>query len=144
MHERSALNAGEHGAVQILGVFFLAQDQAAPGSAQGLVGGRGDEISVGDGAGVMTRGHEAGDVGHIHHHERTDLVANGAEGREVEDAGVGGGAHHDHLGLVLPGQVPDLVHVHALGVLANLVAHELVEDARAVQGVPVGEVTSVG
>jgi len=93
---------------------------------------------------VVSGGHEAGDVGHIDHHERAHFVRDGAEGGEVEGAGVGGGPDHDELGLVLQGQAADLVHVDLLGLPVHVVADELVEDAGAVQGVAVGEVAAVG
>ncbi len=144
MHEGTALHAGEEGAIQVLGEALLAEDEPAAGAAQGLVGGGGDEVGVGNGAGVVPGGHQAGDVGHVDHHEGAHLVRDGAEGGEVEGAGVGGSADDDELGLVLQGQAAHLVHVDLLGLPVHVVPDELVENAGAVQGVAVGEVAAVG
>ena len=51
VHQRSALDAGEDGLVDLLGALFLAQDHAAPRAAQGLVRRRGHEVGVGTGFG---------------------------------------------------------------------------------------------
>ena len=53
--------------VQKLGVLLLAEDHAAAGAAEGFGGGGGDEIRVGDGAGDYADGHQAGNMGHVHH-----------------------------------------------------------------------------
>ena len=67
VHQRAALGAGENGLVDGLGVLLLAEDQAAPGAAEGLVGSGGDHVGVGHGVLVEPGSHQAGDVGHIHH-----------------------------------------------------------------------------
>ena len=144
VHQGAALDAREDRAVKALGILGLAEDHAAAGAAQGLVGGGGDIIRVGHGARVVARGHQAGDVGHVHHEQGPHLVADLPKEGEIPGAAVGRGAHHDHLGLVLQGQGADLVHVDPLVLLAHVVGHEFVEDARAVQGVAVGQVAAVG
>ena len=64
-------------------------------------------------------------------------------GYGVDDPGVGGGAGHDGLGPVLPGQVADLVVVEALVALADPVGHEVVEPAAEVHRRAVGEVAAL-
>src|SRR6185437_17093549 len=46
VHQRAALNAGERGAVEVLCIFFAAENQAAARAAQRLVRGGGDKIGV--------------------------------------------------------------------------------------------------
>ncbi len=48
MHQRPALDAGEDVAVERLGKLFAAEDHAAARAAQGLVGGGGDKLGMGD------------------------------------------------------------------------------------------------
>ena len=72
VHQRAALDAREHRAVEILRVLLAAQDHAAARPAQRLVRRRGDEIGVRHRARVHPGGDQAGDVRHVHHHERAD------------------------------------------------------------------------
>ena len=51
MHQRAALNAGEDCLIEVelIGSLLIAKDQAAPGSAKGLMGGGGHHIRIGNG-----------------------------------------------------------------------------------------------
>src|ERR1700722_20650898 len=60
--ERTALNARERDPVEIFGVFFAAQNQAAARPAQCLVGGGGNEIRVRHSARMNPPRPEAGDM----------------------------------------------------------------------------------
>ena len=66
MHKRPALGTGEHGLVDHLGVFFLAQNQPAARPAQGFVRSSGDDVGIRDGAGMQAGRDQAGDVRHVH------------------------------------------------------------------------------
>ena len=57
-----------------LAMLLLAQDHAAPGAPEGLVGGGGDHVGIGHGGGVEPGGHQAGDVGHVHEEVGPHLV----------------------------------------------------------------------
>src|SRR5574340_924780 len=81
------------------------QDQAAARTAQGLVGGGGDEVGDADRIGVVARRDQTGIVRHVHEQVGTDAVGDGAEALPVDDQRVGGSARHDHLGLVFVGQL---------------------------------------
>ena len=70
VHQRSALHAGEHAAIEILRVPFPAQHHAAARSAQRLVGGRRDEVGVRNRARMDAGGDEAGDVRHVGEDDR--------------------------------------------------------------------------
>ena len=60
---------------------------------------------------VQTRGDQAGEVRHVDHQVRADLVGDAAERGEVELTRVGRPAGQDQLRAVFPGQALDLVHV---------------------------------
>ena len=92
----------------------VLRTQPPRGPAQGLVGGEGDDVGVGHRVRVDAAGDEPGDVGGVEHEQRADLVGDLAQGRRVDDAGVGGGAGDDQLGPLGQGQVADLVVVEAL------------------------------
>ena len=142
MLQRTALLAGEHGAVDLLGVFLLCQDDAAAGAAQGLVGGGGHHVRVRDGVGVQAGGHEAREVGHVHHEVGTHEVGDAAELGKVQLAGVGGPAGNDQLGFVLFGQGLDLIHIDAVILPAHIVRDGLEPLPRHVHGRAVCQMTA--
>ena len=69
---RTALNAGEHCPVNVLGQLLLAQDQRATWAAQALVGGRRHHVGVRHRAGMDAGGDQAGDVRDVCHETRAD------------------------------------------------------------------------
>src|SRR5581483_5055503 len=93
--------------------------------------------------GVRPAGDEAGDVGGVDDQQRPDLVGDRPEGREVDRAGVGGGAGDDGLGPLCPGQVADGVVVEGLRLVVDPVGHELVEPPGEVHRGAVGEVATL-
>ena len=107
------------------------------------MGGGGGDVGVGDGRGMEARGHQAGDMGHIHEQIGPHLVGDLPEGLEVDDPGIGGGAGHDHLGLMLLGQVPDLIVVDPMGHRVHAVGDDVVVEAGEVHGAAVGQVAAV-
>ena len=119
VHERSALNAGESDAIEILGVLFAAENQAAARAAESFVGGGGNEIGVRDRAGMYAGGDQAGDVGHVHEEQRADGLGDFAHAFEIDDARIGAGAYDDHFGLVFLGEAIEFVVVDRLGVFAS-------------------------
>ena len=104
MHQRAALGAGEDRLVEVplLRGFLIAEDHAASGPAQGLVGGGGHHVRVGNRAGMKPRSHQAGDMGHIHHQAGSHLVGDLAERLEIYGPRIGGRAGDDHLRAALP------------------------------------------
>ena len=66
-------------------------------TAKRLVRGRGDEVRVRHRARVEARGDEAGEVGHVGHQQRADLVGDLAEPVGLDRARVGGDAADDQL-----------------------------------------------
>ena len=105
--------------------------------------GRGDDVRVRDGRRVQPRRDQPGEVRHVHHQVRPDLVGDPPERGEVEMTGVGRPARDDQLGPVLAGEPLDLVHVHEAVALAHVVGHDVVEPAGEVDPHAVGEVAAV-
>ena len=106
-------------------------------------GGR-HNVGVRDGAGVQAGGNKAGEVGHIYPQFRPHLVGNGAEGREVLVARVGGPAGDNHLRPFGQGLFPDSIHVNAEGGGVYFVGNHLVELPGKIQVHAMGEVAAVG
>ena len=84
------------------------------------------------------------DVRHVGDDRRADGATDVAHALEVEDAGIGAGADHDHLRLVLVRQPLELVVVDPLIVLADAVGDDRVELAGEVERMAVGEMAAVG
>ena len=143
MHQRAALYAEEDRLVDRLGKFLAAEDHAASGTAQGLVGGGGDELAVGHGVGMNARGDQARDVRHVDHQIRADLVRDRSEAREVDDAGIGGRARDDQLGLAFLGDLEHLVVIDAVGDAVHAVGYEVEVFAGHVDGRAVGQVSAL-
>ena len=144
MHQRSALQAGEHRRVDLLGQrLVVGEDHGAARAAQRLVRGRGHDMGVRERARMRAAGDQPREMRHVDHQEGADLVGNGAEGGKVDGARIGAAARHDHLRLVLPGEAAHLVHVDAVVLPAHRVGHHLEPlarhvDGRAVRQVPAG------
>ena len=106
--------------------------------------GGGHDVGVRDGVGVQAGGDEPGEVGHVHPQGGADLVGDGAEGGEVEVAGVGGPAGDDDRGALAQGGLAHLVHLDAHGGLVHAVGGGVVVLAGEVDLHAVGEVSAVG
>ena len=143
MLQRTTLETGEQGLVDGRGQILGTQDGPASGTAQRLVGGKGDDVGMGYRVGMDATGDQSGNVGRVEHEQGAHFVGNGAERRRVDDAGIGGGTGHDELGPVLEGEVPDLVVVDALIAGGHAVGHEPVGTPADVHRRAVSEVTAV-
>ena len=86
--------------------------------------------------------YQPGDMGHVHEQIGPHLVGDVGKGPEVDGPGVGGGAGQDHAGLVLPGQVPDLVIVDA-AVGPQAVGHHVIIFAGEIDGGAMGQVAAL-
>ncbi len=145
MLERPPLLAGEDGGVDLLGVLLLAQDHSRPRPPEGLVGGGGDHVGPRlDRTRVQPRGDESGEVGHVDHQQGPHLIGDLPEAEEVELAGVGGPARQDQLGLALPGDPGDLIHVDQAALPVHLIGGHLIETSRDVEFHAMRQVTTVG
>ena len=140
MLQRAALGAGEDGRVDALGnVFVVGQDQAAPGPAQGLVGGGGHHVGVGHRILVHAAGHQARNMGHIHHEHGAVAVGDLAQ----LGPGIGGSTGHQQFGT-------DLGHLLGQGVVVDeavfvhAIRNKVVVLAAHVHRGTVGQMTALG
>ncbi len=95
------------------------------------------------GAGMHSRGDEAGDVRHVHKENRVDGFGDFAHALEIDDARIRAGSRHDHARLVLVGQLFDFFVIDALVFLAHAVGDEFVHAAGKIQRVPVRKVAAM-
>ena len=145
MFQGASLGAGEHGLVELLAEVGIAtQDQATTRSPQGLVGGGRHDIAVGHRAAMDPSCHQTSDMGHVGQQIGPDLIGNGAEGGEVDAAGVSRVATNDQLRLVLQGQLANGVEIELLGVWIDAVMDGLEPLARHIDRGTMGEVTPMG
>ena len=107
------------------------------------IGGR-DDVGVRDRVGVQAGGDQAGEVRHVDHEDRADLVGDLAEAREVQDARVGAPAGEQQLRPPLAGDARHLVHVDEAGLAVDLVGRDVVQPPRHVELHAVREVAAVG
>ena len=143
--QRAALLAGEHRRVDLLRVLLLAEDHPGARAAERLVGRRRDDVGAElDRVRVQARGDQAGEVRHVDHQQRADLVGDLAEAREVELARIGRPAGEQQLRAVLARDARDLVHVDQAGLAVDLVGGDVVEAAGDVDLHAVREVAAVG
>ena len=145
MLQRAALGTREHSGVDLLvNGLVVAEDQAAPGTAKGLVGSGDHHIGVGNGGGMDTGGHQAGDVGHVHHEIGAHGVSDLPEFGKVDDAGIGGGTGHDELGPAFLGNVHQLVIVDHFRLVIQTIGDHMEVLAGDVHGTAVAEMAAVG
>ena len=144
MHQRPALGAREDPLIDLLGVCLFAQDHAAPGAPQGLMGGGGDHVPVGHRVHMHAPRHQPRDMGHVHQQQRPYLVGDVPELGEIQRPGIGGCPRHDQPGPAGLGQGQDLVVIQPLRVLPHPVGYKAVIPAAEVDRAAVGQMAPVG
>ena len=139
----AALHTGEHGAVHLLGKRRAAEDHASARPPQGLVGGGGDDIRQTEGAGMLPRRHQTGDVGHVHHEIRPRLLRGGGKAGKVDGTAVRRRAGNDELG---PQRKRHTLHAVVVDktVAVHVVEMEVVQLAGEVHRRAVGQMSAVG
>jgi hypothetical protein len=142
--QRSALDAGEHLRINLLGVFFRAENQAAARAAQRLVRRGRHEIRMADRAGMNPGRDHAGDVRDVREQQRADFVGDLAHALEINDARIGAGADGDHLRLVFARQRRELVVINPLVPGADAVVDDLEKPAGEIRLVAVREMAAMG
>lgn len=105
--------------------------------------GRGHDIGVVERRVDDSARHEAGDVRHVNHHVRADLVADGTEALVVPLTRVGGAAGDDEFRLEEHGVLFELVVVDVAGLLVEAVRKRLEVDRRGRDAL-LGSVEAVG
>jgi len=144
VHQRAALDAGEDGAVDLLGNLLVVGHHDAPArAAQALVGGGGHHVGKRHRVGVHAGGDQPGVMRHVDHEVRADGLGHLRKALPVDAQAVGRGPGDDELGLVLVGQALHLVVVDRL-VGVQPVADDLEPLAAHVERHAVGEVAAFG
>src|SRR6202000_1216330 len=96
VHQWTALQAGEHGAVDLSSdLRVVRQDHTAAWATQRLVGGCGGDVRVRQRAGEHIGGDQAGEMRHVHHKVGSHLVGDPADAWKVDEARIGGAACDD-------------------------------------------------
>ncbi len=143
VHERAALQAGEHGLVDARRVLSTRQDRAGSRSAQRLVGRERDDVGVWHRRRVRAAGNQTRDVRSVDEQHRADLVGDRPERHEVDRARICRRARDDQPRTLAHGQVADHVVVEHLGVVVDAVRDEVVHTTAEVDRRSVGEVTAL-
>src|SRR5207248_9885577 len=91
VHERSALDSGKNGRVDLFREFFLAENDSAARAAQTFVGGGGDELRVRNRSWMLAAGDQTRNVRHVDEEERTHRVGDLAHPVKIDDSRLGGG-----------------------------------------------------
>ncbi len=148
----TTLATGEHGlrdlVLEITGV-LSEEDDARARTAESLVGGGGNNISVVEGVVHQLGSDQAGEVGHVAHQDRANLIGDRAHGDVVPIASIGRAAADDELGAESLGGLAELDIVNEAGGGVDLVRERLEVDGGGGDllggGVEaVGEVTARG
>ena len=123
----AALYSGEYRGLEALGERIRArQDKPAPGPAQGLGRGAGDDVGVRQGRGVRARGDEPCDMGHVDQEPCFDGFGDPCHAFEVDRARIGGAAgdQQRRADLAGPGLDPVVVEQSARAVHAVVMGVE--------------------
>ena len=144
MHQRAALNTGEHSAVDRLAVFFFGKTEAGARAAQRFMCSCCDEIGHRHGAVMQPGCNEPRIVGHIDHQLRADFARDLGKLVVRDFTRVGAGPRDDQLRLVLPRLSGNLIEVEPVRVARHTIADEMIKHAADVQLHAVGQVSAVG
>ena len=130
---RPALQAGEHGRVDLARQVRLGgQDARPPGAAQRFVGGKGHHIGNAHRVGILAGHHHACRMGNVGHEIGAHCVRDLAKAHKIGRPGVGGIPGNDQLGMGCLGEGTDLVIVKR-AVSGDLVRNHVVALARHVE-----------
>ena len=140
----SALLAGKDGHIYAIGQLLIGgHDDSPPRAAERLVGREGDDIGDAHGARESTGDDHARRVADVSQQQGAHLVGDVGKRLPVGRPGVGGKASDDHLGLVLVGQITDLVVIQPAGPPTDAIADDLIALAGKVELAAVGQVTAL-
>ena len=115
-----------------IGEVLAHENDTATGTAERLVGGRGNDVCPLHGVFKQTCCNETGRVGHVNHEQGTHFIGNLAHALVVPFAAVGRTTADDELGLVLLGQTLHLIVIYSSRLAVQVVAYGLVENAAGI------------
>ena len=136
--------ARKYAAIDPCGKLRLAEDHAGARSAQGLMRGRRDDVGVGHGRRMRPTGDESRKVGHINQKIGTHFIGDPAHPDEVKLPRIRTSAGNDHLRAFERGLLLQFVIVDGLGILADLVAGDLIQLTGEAELVAVRQMTAIG
>ncbi len=159
MLERTALGAGENGAVKYgahhlhfaLGCglspwvreVFAHHDHTAAWTAQGFVGGGGHDVAVGHRVVEQLRGDESCGMRNIGEQEGAYGISDGAEAGVIPVAGIGAGAADDELRFFGERDLLYLVHIDAAGLFLNGIKYRAIQFTGKIHGRAMREVAAM-
>ena len=143
MHERTALSTRENTLVDSLGIFFLAEDEAAAGAAKGLMSGAGYNICVFYGVHMKTGCNKAGDMSHIYHEDSADFMCDISDDIEANSSGICACTGNDELRLAFICNAAELIIIYLLILLAYAVRNDIEILTAHIDGAAVGKMTAV-
>ncbi len=105
VHERTALDSGEECLVELVlgSKFFGRKNDTAARSAECLVSGGCNNVSIRNGRLMCTAGNKTCDMSHINHEDGTHFIGDLTETLEVDGSGISGSACNDELRTALLG-----------------------------------------
>ena len=143
MFQRAALSSGENRFVDLLRIFFLAENKAAPGASEGFVGGAGNYICIGNRRHMNSCGDKSRNMRHINHKIRADLVCDFAEFCEVNGSRIGRGSRNDDFRSAFKSDFSHLFVFDFPRFNVHSVGHEAVGFAGIVHRTAVGKVSAL-
>ena len=127
MHERSTLQAREHGRIDLLrDGFVVGHDHAAARAAQCFVRGGRHDVGMPERRGMNATRHQSSEMGHVDHEDRAHLVSNRAEPCEVDFARISRSARNDECRLILDGQCFDGIVIDQVCRLIDAILHSVI------------------
>ena len=119
---RLPLDTGEHRGLKTFRELVRAsEDDPAPGSAQSLGGGAGDDVGVRQGRGVHAGGNETCDMGHVDQQPCVDGFRDACHAFEVDRARIGRAAGDQQRRAYLAGAGLDLIVVEQAALAVHAV-----------------------
>ncbi len=143
MHQRAALKTGEHCRIDLFAQVGIGRkDHTAARAAQGFMGRRRHDMGVRHRVRVGTACNQTGEMGHIDHQVRADLIGNRPHPGKIDHARVGRAATDDNLRLMGDRQLFHFIVIDQLVLLTHLIANRLEPFTRLIGGRAVGEMAT--
>jgi len=88
--------------------------------------------------------HQTGNMSHINHKEGTNLICDLPESGKINKSRIGAGTGHNHLGLVLKGELFNLIHVDLFSITINPIRNKIKKLSGKVDPAAMGQMTTMG
>lgn len=120
-----------------------SHDHPSARTPERLVGRGRSKMGEGDGAGMDSGCHQAGDVGNIRQQKGACFLRHLPKGSKIQGSRIGGGPGDDHLRATLPGQLPQMLKIDPFLFPVHPVGKGRKEMAAETLGAPMGEMATV-